>query len=86
MVEIGEKKLFFILYNDYVTDEIANIQQEREIFMNSKENIVKEENTYMQMSNEEYRKEIISIFTKMNRNDRLRFWYRYISAMEKGED
>ncbi len=54
--------------------------------MNSKENIVKEENSYMQMSNEEYRKEIISIFTKMNRNDRLRFWYRYISAMEKGED
>nr|DAG27417.1 MAG TPA: hypothetical protein [Caudoviricetes sp.] len=54
--------------------------------MNSKENIVKEENSYMQMSNEEYRKEIISIFTKMNSNDRLRFWYRYIRAIENGED
>lgn len=39
----------------------------------------------VEMTNEEYRNKIISIFTNMNRIDKLRFWYRYISAIEKGE-
>ena len=39
----------------------------------------------LEMTNEEYRDRIISIFLNMNRNDKLRFWYRYISAIEKGE-
>lgn len=39
-----------------------------------------------EMTNEEYRERIISIFVNMSRTDKLRFWYRYISAIEKGED
>ena len=37
------------------------------------------------MTNEEYREKLISIFENMDRTDKLRFWYRYISAIEKGE-
>ena len=41
--------------------------------------------TVPEMTNEEYRNRIISIFQEMDRADKLRFWYRYISAIEKGE-
>jgi hypothetical protein len=37
------------------------------------------------MTNEEYRGKIIEIFKNIERSDKLRFWYRYISAIEKGE-
>lgn len=43
-------------------------------------------NDTLEMTNEEYRERIIDIFKNMDRNDKLRFWYRYISATEKGED
>ncbi len=46
--------------------------------MNRREDVV-------EMTNEEYRDRIISIFVSMNRSDRLRFWYRYINAIEEGE-
>lgn len=39
----------------------------------------------LEMTNEEYRNRIIAIFENMNRSDKLRFWYKYISAIEKGE-
>lgn len=38
-----------------------------------------------EMTNEEYRNRIISIFEDMDCNDKLRFWYKYISTIEKGE-
>lgn len=44
------------------------------------------EDEVLEMTNEEYRERIIAIFVNMDRTDRLRFWYRYISAIEKGED
>lgn len=37
------------------------------------------------MTNEEYREKIIEIFRKMDRADKLRFWYKYISSIEKDE-
>ena len=39
-----------------------------------------------EMTNEEYREKIIEIFRKMDRTDKLRFWYKYISNIEKDED
>ncbi len=53
--------------------------------MNTNENYVKEEHDYMAQK-EVYRKEIISIFTRMEDINRLRFWRNYISAIENGED
>ena len=44
-----------------------------------------EERENTEMTNEEYRKEIIAIFENMDRTDKLRFWYKYISTIEKGE-
>ena len=44
--------------------------------MNSKENIVKEENTYM--SNEEYREELRKIFDGINENYKLRWFYSFV--------
>lgn len=44
------------------------------------------EDNVLEMTNEEYRERIIAIFVNMDRTDKLRFWYRYISAIEKGED
>lgn len=41
---------------------------------------------YPDMTNEEYREKIFEIFREIDENSRLRFWYRYISAIEKGED
>lgn len=35
---------------------------------------------------EKYREKIIEIFRKMDRADKLRFWYKYISNIEKDED
>lgn len=46
----------------------------------------KREDDVLEMTNEEYRERIIAIFVNMDRTDKLRFWYRYISAIEKGED
>ena len=43
------------------------------------------EDNVLEMTNEEYRERIISIFANMDRTDKLRFWYRCISAIEKGE-
>lgn len=43
------------------------------------------EDDVLEMTNEEYRERIIAIFASMDRTDKLRFWYRYISAIEKGE-
>lgn len=37
-------------------------------------------------TNEEYREKIISIFSHMDSESKLRFWYKYISAIENGED
>ena len=39
-----------------------------------------------EMTNDEYRERIIDIFIKMEGSDKLRFWYKYISAIENGED
>lgn len=39
-----------------------------------------------QYSTEEYREKLIQIFRKMNDTNKLKFWYRYISAIENGED
>ncbi len=39
-----------------------------------------------EMTNEEYRKRLIAIFAKMENTEKLRFWYKYISAIEKEED
>lgn len=44
--------------------------------MNSKENIVKEENTYM--SNQEYREELRKIFDGINENYKLRWFYSFV--------
>ena len=44
-----------------------------------------EERENTEMTNEEYRERIIAIFVNMDMMDKLRFWYRYISAIEKGE-
>ena len=38
-----------------------------------------------EMTNEEYRKRLIAIFAKMENTEKLRFWYKYISAIEKEE-
>lgn len=40
----------------------------------------------LEMTNEEYREKLLEIFSRMNRNDKLRFWYKYISGIEKDED
>lgn len=39
-----------------------------------------------EMTNEEYREELQKIFANINSAKRLRFWYRYISGIESGED
>lgn len=38
-----------------------------------------------EMTNEEYRDRLVSIFAKMESAEKLRFWYKYISAIEKEE-
>lgn len=39
-----------------------------------------------EMTNEEYREELQKIFENINSTRKLRFWYRYISGVENGED
>lgn len=38
----------------------------------------------IEISTEEYKRKIKDIFDKMDDNRKLRFWYRYISEIEKG--
>lgn len=38
------------------------------------------------MTNEQYREKIIDIFNEMDNNQKLRFWYKYISGVEKGRN
>jgi hypothetical protein len=76
MVEIGEKKLF-LFYTMIMSPMKSQIYSRRgRFFMNSKENIVKEENTYM--SNQEYREELRKIFDGINENYKLRWFYSFV--------
>ena len=38
----------------------------------------------IEISTEEYKRKIKDIFDKMDDNRKLRFWYKYISEIEKG--
>lgn len=38
------------------------------------------------ISNEEYRRRLGDLFRGINENFKLSFWWKYISAIEKGED
>lgn len=51
----------------------------------AKNYIMHESTKDIKMTNEEYRERIITIFVGMERTDKLRFWYKYISAIEKEE-
>ena len=76
MAKIGEKKLF-LFYTMITSPMKSQIYSRRgRFFMNSKENIVKEENTYM--SNEEYREELRKIFDGINENYKLRWFYSFV--------
>ena len=55
---------------------------ERVVRVNQSEN--KEYSEYM--TNEQYREKIIDIFNEMDDNQKLRFWYKYISGVEKGRN
>ena len=55
---------------------------ERVVRVNQNEN--KEYSEYM--TNEQYREKIIDIFNEMDDNQKLRFWYKYISGVEKGRN
>ena len=55
---------------------------ERVVRVNQSEN--KEYSEYM--TNEQYREKIIDIFNEMDDNQKLRFWYKYISDVEKGRN
>ena len=57
-------------------------EYERVVRVNQSEN--KEYSEYM--TNEQYREKIIDIFNEMNDNQKLRFWYKYISGVEKGRN
>ena len=45
-----------------------------------------EETEERYISNEEYRRRLRDLFRGINENYKLRFWWKYISAIEKGED
>ena len=70
-------KLMF--YNETRTYERI---YERVVRVNQSEN--KEYSEYM--TNEQYREKIIDIFNEMDDNQKLRFWYKYISGVEKGRN
>ena len=70
-------KLMF--YNEIRTYERI---YERVVRVNQSEN--KEYSEYM--TNEQYREKIIDIFNEMDDNQKLRFWYKYISGVEKGRN
>ena len=55
---------------------------ERVVRVNQSEN--KEYSEYM--TNVQYREKIIDIFNEMDDNQKLRFWYKYISVVEKGRN
>ena len=57
-------------------------EYERVVRVNQSEN--KEYSEYM--TNEQYREKIIDIFNEMDDNQKLRFWYKYISGVEKGRN
>ncbi len=40
---------------------------------------------YVEMTNEEYRMELRKIFEKITDNQKLRFYYKYISGVEKSD-
>lgn len=46
----------------------------------------REDNRVKDLSKEEYREALISIFKGMESEEKLRFWYKYIRAIENGED
>lgn len=46
----------------------------------------REDNCVKNLSKEEYREALISIFKGMESEEKLRFWYKYIRAIENGED
>lgn len=70
------KRMF---YNEIRTYERI---YERVVRVNQSEN--KEYSEYM--TNEQYREKIIDIFNEMDDNQKLRFWYKYISGVEKGRN
>ncbi len=45
-----------------------------------------EKDIFAEMTNEEYRIELQKIFNSITDNKKLRFYYRYISGMEKSGD
>lgn len=45
-----------------------------------------EETEERYISNEEYCRRLGDLFRGINENHKLRFWWKYISAIEKGED
>ena len=55
---------------------------ERVVRVNQSEN--KEYSEYM--TNEQHREKIVDIFNEMDDNQKLRFWYKYISGVEKGRN
>lgn len=78
-MEIFVKTLLFSRKCDNMM--IAFVGRERS------ENCIMHESTNdIEMTNDEYRERIITIFVGMERTDKLRFWYKYISAIEKEED
>lgn len=44
----------------------------------------REDIKYTIITNEEYRERLKNIFDKIEDNKKLCFWYKYISAIEKG--
>lgn len=68
-----------MFYNEIRTYERI---YERVVRVNQSEN--KEYSEYM--TNEQYREKIIDIFNEMDDNQKLRFWYKYISGVEKGRN
>ena len=79
MLHIDEFKTFIYYKGKIYNCFYILCKKERVIAMDKRKNNV------LEMTNEEYRERIIAIFVNMDRTDKLRFWYRYISAIEKGE-
>ena len=78
MDKFAKVKTNYGKYNTMITSPMKSQIYGRRgrFFMNSKENIVKEENTYM--SNEEYREELRKIFDGINENYKLRWFYSFV--------
>ena len=67
-----------MFYNDYITTE--SVRWKGGLMDRREDNCVKN------LSKEEYREALISIFKGMESEEKLRFWYKYIRAIENGED